>query len=110
MVGDESTTMDFPDVKIMDGQWHTFVLHLHNLQEQTNKVDLYVDCNVIGKQQTIIEGRLGKTFNKKALNLAQMRVGQSGLITSPKPLLVSPFFAYFTLQCVMLEAKLIAHS
>ena len=90
MVADDSRTMEFPGGKIMDGYWHTFILHLGKLQESKNEVAIYINCDLVGKPQ-IITSRLGKTFNKKALSLAQLRVGQSGLITSPKPLLVGSF-------------------
>ncbi|XP_033634735.1 cartilage oligomeric matrix protein-like [Asterias rubens] len=85
MIGEDSRTMEFLDVKLTDGQWHTFILHFHELKNPYNEMSLYVDCDVVGKPQTLA-GRLGKTFNKKALNLAKMTVGQGGLVTSPKPL------------------------
>ncbi|XP_022106207.1 cartilage oligomeric matrix protein-like [Acanthaster planci] len=86
MVGDNSRTLEFPSVKTMDGSWHTVIVHLSKLQESKNEITLYIDCDPVGKPQ-VITSRLGRAFNKKALNLAQLRVGQSGLITSPKPLL-----------------------
>ena len=88
MLGDDSSSLEFSGVKIIDGSWHTFILHLGKLKENKNEVTLYIDCDLAGKPQSL-SGRIGRTFNKKALNLAQMRVGQSGLITSTKPLMVS---------------------
>ena len=95
MIGEDSRTMEFLDVKLTDGQWHTFILHFHELKNPYNEMSLYVDCDVVGKPQTLA-GRLGKTFNKKALNLAKMTVGQGGLVTSPKPLQVR--LIYFPLS------------
>ena len=66
----------FSNVPIVDGAWHTILLHFHTTRT-SSEVVLYIDCSWFG--QITLEDRLGRVFTRQLIESAELRLGMAGI-------------------------------
>ena len=75
-----------PDVPIVDGNWHTIVVHFHTTSA-ASEIIVYVDCQRFG--QVTLEDKLGRVFVRPMIEGSELRLGQAGYGMSQNTIKVS---------------------
>lgn len=61
---------------LYDGNYHILALHLYDSGLQTTMVDLYIDCKLVGRQQTLTPVSLVFSYEGIRLSRMEFRIAQ----------------------------------